>query len=229
MDDLRSYFRIYEIEISNIPNDTLKVPLVPVSLFIKDTLTLKLWASDDIDELKKINYSPLQLKRLEELAYACEFINTEWCTVCNITNYNTTNWSRLSKEALIVINSLIHTLRFAFRDNPELITVIEYISDRNIKNNIIENLNKLYYTGMNNNIIVEKTIDNRLINEANNLSKLLMAELEKINGDIYSENNIRIMRDKTYLMLSNEVDELKHYGRYIFWHNNDRLKGYMNI
>jgi hypothetical protein len=228
MDDLRSYFRDYEIEISNIPNEVVEIPSVPISYFIKDALTIKAWATDDMDELKKVNYNSLQLKRIEDMAYACEFINREWCEVCNTLNYSTAGWNSLSDKAINIINSLIHTLRFAFRNDPELITVIELISDRNTKTNIIKNLNDLYYTGKDNAIIVDDIIDNNLLNDAHNLSEQLMTELEKINGDFYSENTIRVMRDKTYYLLKNEVDELKHYGRYLFWHNPDRLSGYIN-
>ena len=50
--------------------------------------------------------------------------------------------------------------------------------------------------------------------------------LSQVNGERDSDNQFKVMRDKAYTHLKEAVDEIRSCGKYVFWWDENRLKGY---
>ena len=48
------------------------------------------------------------------------------------------------------------------------------------------------------------------------------------NGDKAEPNNSKTIRDKAYTHLKALVDEIREAGKYVFWRNPNRYKGYVS-
>lgn len=48
------------------------------------------------------------------------------------------------------------------------------------------------------------------------------------NGERKEVSEAMIIRDKAYTYMKQAVDEIRECGKYIFWRNPDRLKGYIS-
>lgn len=58
---------------------------------------------------------------------------------------------------------------------------------------------------------------------SHNMSELLSAS----NGSKDEKNQAKVLRDKAYTLLYNKVSEIREYGRYVFWKNEERREKYL--
>ena len=68
-----------------------------------------------------------------------------------------------------------------------------------------------------------------MIQDLSDLSVLGKANqplLAAMNGERAENNSAKTIRDKAYTLLKKAVDEIREAGKYVFWKNPDRLKGY---
>jgi hypothetical protein len=52
--------------------------------------------------------------------------------------------------------------------------------------------------------------------------------LGAVNGERKEVSEAMIIRDKAYTYLKQAVDEIRECGKFVFWRNPDRLKGYVS-
>ena len=52
--------------------------------------------------------------------------------------------------------------------------------------------------------------------------------LAQTNEERIRNSKIKVSRDKAYTFLKQAIDEIRHHGKYVFWHNNERIKGYVS-
>ena len=53
--------------------------------------------------------------------------------------------------------------------------------------------------------------------------------LAQANGEKEIDHQVKITRDRAYTYMQQAANEIKNCGRYVFWKNEARLKGYRNI
>lgn len=64
------------------------------------------------------------------------------------------------------------------------------------------------------------------LQEVADLSATMSALLAEVNGEKAESNSARLMRDKTYTLLKRAVDEIRSAGKYAYWQDKKRRKGY---
>jgi hypothetical protein len=45
-------------------------------------------------------------------------------------------------------------------------------------------------------------------------------------GEKVVDKDAKVLRDKAYTLLKESVDEIREYGQFLFWRNQERLPGY---
>ena len=93
---------------------------------------------------------------------------------------------------------------------------------REMQQGLVCDLNKIYIQDKAKTYHPPGTLALIFHNNVKKMSKLLTA----MNGDRADNNGSKKMRDKAYTYLKEAVDEIRAGGKYVFWKNEKRLKGY---
>jgi len=70
--------------------------------------------------------------------------------------------------------------------------------------------------------------DVELLQTARTTSHSMSELLAASNGSSSDGSSKKVLRDKAYTLLANKVSEIREYGRYVFWQNDDRREKYIN-
>lgn len=226
MSNLTDYEKLLDA-IKAIPMEEIKTPNLPVAIANQEGEDLHHWCIGDRELLLKAGISAAILDELLIRCGASREAQSIWNKVRNTRQEADQDWSDKSSFAFDLRDQLVHTFKYAFRDNIKLVTLVSNISDGFGKEDMIQDLNDLSVLGK------EHTEDLIVVgfDVANlDLSAKLsdeMAELLAIaNGDKELDNEAKIIRDKAYTYMKQAVDEIRQCGRYVFWKNRDRRKGY---
>jgi hypothetical protein len=68
--------------------------------------------------------------------------------------------------------------------------------------------------------------DMSMLDEALQVSDEMADLLARANGEKRSDHMSKLIRDKAYTHLKEAVDEVRDCGKYLFWRNEERYKGY---
>ncbi len=161
------------------------------------------------------------------MAGACREAQARWVKELKIKKDAEKRWQVEYPLALKLKSELVHDFRFAFRKNPELLLKIETIEKGSSNADFVQDLNDLSVLGIANPELLLKI--GRTVESLENAA-LMASQLAEIVATVNSEKQINAgfleIRNKAYTLLKNAVDEIRESGRYVFWHNPDRLKGY---
>ena len=136
-------------------------------------------------------------------------------------------WSKRAKAAKKLHGEIIHGFRFAYRKNPELKSQVDYIAKDHDYADLIQDMNDLATMGKNNSEPLKAIGFNMdMLDEAARMSDELSELLNLANGDRWSNNKAKIIRDKAYTYLKEAVDEVRECGKYLFWRDEERLRWY---
>ena len=87
--------------------------------------------------------------------------------------------------------------------------------------NALENLCKFSYS-----YLVFQAFQSMLLDLADTTCESLSPLLAVATGEGALDNETKRNRDRAYAYLKAAVDETREYGRYVFWRNQIRLRGY---
>jgi hypothetical protein len=124
-------------------------------------------------------------------------------------------------------DELIHTFRYAFRNQEGLLGRVDEIAQGDTNSDMIQDLNDLAELGKANlDLLAVVNFDASLLDLAANLADQMGDLLGATNGERNKDSEAMIFRDQTFTYLKQAMDEIRNCGKYVFWRNADRLKGY---
>jgi hypothetical protein len=101
------------------------------------------------------------------------------------------------------------------------------IADGSTNSDMIQDLNDLSVLGKNNVAPLQAIgFDLNKLNVAAETSNAMAELLAAANGDKSLQSETKMIRDKAFFYLKQRVDEIRAAGKYVFWKNEKRLKGY---
>jgi len=122
---------------------------------------------------------------------------------------------------------LIHHFNDAFRDKSSLIRKVKEIANNSSLEGMIDGLYDLNVLGLVNQELLRKIgFDFTLLDLAAQKSNDLAMKKEAASFDSEDYLEAKKIRDQAYTHLKEAVDYILEYGRYVFWTNPARLKGY---
>jgi hypothetical protein len=108
-----------------------------------------------------------------------------------------------------------------------LLSRVSDIADGSGHADMIQDLNDLAVLGKaNSEFLTAIGFDLSLLDTAASVADELADLLATANGDKVEKNASKTIRDKAYTHLKELVDEVRAAGKYLFWRNPNRLKGY---
>lgn len=212
-----------------IPEEEVKYPGIPVDVFLQEAENLYLWCKEDIPLLIAAGLPEVFINAIPVRAGACREAQSLWVRERNTPNDAQKEWTLRSEAAYTLRDSLSHMFRYAFRNDEKLLARVAEITEGTGGEDMIQDLNDLSALGEKNpEPLVLINFDVNLLATAATLSDELAVLLATANGEKERGNVAKVNRDRAYTYLKQAVDEVKNCGRFVFWKNEARLKGYKN-
>ncbi len=124
---------------------------------------------------------------------------------------------------------LIHDFLFAFREHPDLRSKVQIVSEGGSNADMLQDLSDLSLLGKENQALLEAIgFDIIKLDTAAQNSEELSALLAQANGEANDNGDTKILSDKAYSYMKATVDVIRATGQYVFWRDEDRLKGYVS-
>lgn len=212
---------------NSIPEEEIKSPYIPVGIFIQESEDLYQWCKKDKDLLMNAGIPEDHFELLNKSSGALRYAQSVWAEDQKTRREAEQRWSEEAPAAFDLRDQMVHTMRYAYRNNQALLANIATIAEGDSSADMIQDLSDLSVLG-NNNPTPLKVInfDMILLTKCAKTSAS-MADLRAMaNGEKYGSNEKLTMRNRMYTLLKGYVDDIRNCGKYLFWRNNDRLKGY---
>ncbi len=213
--------------IEAIPEEEVLTPYIPVDVYLQEAENLYHWALDDLEKLTGAGTSKELIDDIPKRAGALREAQSLWVKELNTREQAEQEWKERSPEAYDLRDSLIHAYRYAYRKHKDLLGRVAAIDEDYGHADMIQDLNNLAVLGKANPDPLKAIgMDLTEVDRAATVSDEMADLLARANGDRSSENEYKTIRDKAYTYLKDAVDQVRECGKFLFWRDDDRLKGY---
>ena len=210
------------------PEDVLS-PTMPVDVFVQEAENLYHWCPDDQAALTHAGLDWNLVVGLPFRAGACREAQSLWNKERNTRQQAEQDWKDQSPAAFDLRDQLIHTFRYAFRKDDGLLGRVDEIAQGDTNSDMVQDLNDLSELGKANaDLLTLVNFDLTLLDTAAELSDRMGDLLGATNGERKKDSEAMLVRDKAFTYLKQAVDEIRECGKFVFWRNPDRLKGYVS-
>lgn len=214
-------------EILAIPDKDVFEPTIPVDVFLQESENLGKWAMMDLAPLAAVGITDVKIADMAVRTGALREAQSVWFKDRNAQLDAQREWGIQSPLAFGLRDELVHTFRYAFRNEASLIARVTAIAEGNTNSDMIQDLNDLSVLGKNNTELLQNIgFDLSKLDAAAEASAAMAELLAAANGDKSVQNETKMIRDKAFVYLKQLVDEIRDAGKYVFWKNEKRLKGY---
>lgn len=205
------------------------IPTMPVEVFVQEAENLVHWCPDDQEALTKAGLNWNFVTDLPARAGACRESQSRWIKERNIRQEAEQQWKDESPVAFDLRDQLIHDFRYAFRKDEGLLSRLDEIAEGNTSSDMVQDLNDLAVLGNANlDLLALVSFDVTLLATAAATSDRMGDLLGATNGERKMDSEAMNIRDRAYTYLKEAMDEIRECGKYVFWRNADRQKGYIS-
>ncbi len=229
MSDRQDYDACFDAFMA-IPAEEVKAPDMPVNAAIQENENLYLWSLDDKAELMGAGLPETTIDDLTVRNGACRTAEAMWKREQHTPQDAQKEWEERAPAAYELHGRLLHDFRYAFRNDERLLKKVSDITDGTGDADMIQDLSNLVALGeQNSRLLAQINFDAALLATAATEADELAILLAQANGEKEIDSQVKITRDRAYTYMQQAANEIKNCGRYVFWKNEDRLKGYRNI
>lgn len=226
-----SYIEDYNMKIEvikAITDDQIKIPTkIPVGIYIMEAHYLYSWCQDDKEELTAKGLDWTVVEDLPVRCGALKEAESKWQLEQKLRRRAEKIWVRDSSKGYYLRNVLVHHFHYAFRDDSSLIGWVKEIAQRTTHDGMIQGLKDLSVLGRANQELLTKIGFNlTLLDLASQTSDDMSSKYAAGSWKCKAYLEARKIRNQVFTHLKEAVDLIREYGRYVFWRNPARLKGY---
>lgn len=207
--------------------EELKQSYIPIGIAIQEAEDLCHWAKPDLEKLQAAGLNPELLEDLPVLAGALREAQSLWMRDVQLREAAEQEWAERSPLAFDTRDRMLHAFRYAFRKDAAILITIDAIAEGGGNADMVQDLNDLAVLGKQHSS--EITAIGITVEEIEGLATLsdeMGALLARANGERESINASRDLRDRFYTLMKQVVDEVRDCGKYVFWRDTVRYKGY---
>lgn len=209
--------------INALPADQVLEPTIPVDVFVQEAENLYHWCQTDLAQLAASGFDAAKIGELNIRAGACREAQSLWVK----ERRSSTEWNERSPEAYEMRDELLHAFRYAFRNDAGLLGRVSEIADGAGHADMVQDLNDLSVLGKQHpGLLATIGFDPAKLDTAASLANEMADLLASVNGTRMEGNSAKAIRDRAYTYLKQLVDEVRACGKYVFWKNEKRRKGY---
>lgn len=212
-----------------IPLEKVSIPAIPMDVYLQEAENLYHWALDDQEKLSVVGISAEKLADLPIRAGACREAQSVWFKERFSQQEAQRNWGIQSPLAYDLRDELLHTFRYAYRKDESILGRVSAIAEGDGHADMIQDLNDLAVLGRENPDPLNNIgYDLAKLEQAGNTADQMADLLAMANGDKADQSESKIIRDKAFTHLKELVDEIREAGKYVFWRDPQRYKGYVS-
>ncbi|MCY1720052.1 hypothetical protein OU798_06845 [Prolixibacteraceae bacterium Z1-6] len=229
MSDRQDYDACYDAFMA-IPAEEVKTPDMPVNVAIQESENLYLWSLNDKAGLTGAGLPETTIDSLTVRNGACRTAEAMWKREQHTPQDAQKEWEERAPAAYELRDQLLHTFRYAFRNDERLLKKVSDIANGTGDADMIQDLSNAVALGeANPEPLALINFDATLLPLAATTADELAIVLAQANGEKEIDHQVKIIRDRAYNYMQQAANEIKNCGRYVFWKNEARLKGYRNI
>lgn len=204
-------------------------PNMPIDVLVQEAENLYHWCKDDQQALTKVGLDWNLVLGLPVRSGACREAQSLWIKERNTRQQAEQDWKNQAPAAFDLRDQLIHSFRFAFRKHDGLLTRVDEIAQGDTNSDMVQDLNDLAVLGKSNtDLLAAINFDLSLLDQAADLADRMGDLLGATNGERKTVSEAMVIRDQAYTYLKQAVDEIRECGKFVFWRNPDRMKGYVS-
>jgi len=213
--------------IDALAEEDVRTPVIPVSVYLQEAENLYHWARSDRERLVECGLAPERIDSLPIRAGACREAESRWATCRFMRDQAQESYRRLSQEMFTLAEEVVHHMFYAYREHERLLENLRQIVDHRSTPARIQSLSNLAVFGQQHLEPLEASgfdpVRLQVLAEASDdLAELLAVA----NGERVAGRAAKCLRDKAYTYLKLAVDEIRASGRFRFWRDPTRLRGY---
>ncbi len=217
------------VQIQALKLEETSAPTMPIGIYVQEAENLYHWALEDKAALIFVGLNWDFVTKLPALAGACREAQSLWIKERNTRQQAEQDWKKKSPEAFQLRDQLIHSFRYAFRRNDDLLSRIADIEQGDTNADMVQDLNDLSVLGKANLVLLNAiSFDPVLLDSAALMSDQMGDLLGATNGERQKDNETMVIRDKAFTLLKSYMDEIRECGKFVFWRNPDRYDGYIS-
>ncbi|WP_346856491.1 hypothetical protein [uncultured Draconibacterium sp.] len=229
MSDQQDYDLCYDAFMA-LPDEEVQAPEIPVDAAVQESENLYFWSLADKAELMAAGLPETTIDTLTVRSGACRVAEALWKSERYTPQEAQKEWAERSPAAYELRDRIQHTFRYAYRNNELLLGRVSAIAEGSGDADLIQDLSDLAALGKKNPEPLQQiNFDVATLDFASSEADELAVVLAQANGEKEIDNAVKITRDRAYTYMKQAADEIKNCGRYVFWKNEARLKGYRNI
>lgn len=215
--------------IQAIRPEDMVTPTVPVDVYVQEAENLFHWCADDQVALVSTGLDWDLVTSLPVRAGACREAQSIWIKERNMRQEAEQLWKQEAPAAFDMRDQLVHSFRFAFRKDDGLLARVDEIAQGDTNSDMVQDLNDLSVLGKAHlDLLAAIQFSPTMLDDAAAMADRMANLLGATNGERKEVSEAMIIRDKAYTYLKQAVDEIRESGKFIFWRNPDRLKGYVS-
>jgi hypothetical protein len=222
-------FETLQEPITALRPEDVKIPNMPVHVSVQEAEDLFQWVQSDKEKLEKAGLDWQLVTELPVRAGALRYSESIWNRDSFTREEAQNQWKEKSPEAFDLRDVLVHDFSHAFRKRSDLMNKVRAIREGGSNSDMLQDLNNLYQLGMANKPLLDAIgFDWGKLEQALAWSEELTSILAKANGERFNSGESKVNRDKAYTYMKDAVDEIRLHGKYVFWRDEDRYRGYIS-
>ncbi len=221
----QNYYNQLEDNLKAIPAEDVKRPSIPIKLYTNESESLNFEAINDRDDFITKGINVDYLDSLDARVGALRHAQAKWKDVYKEFGDKKKLWLEKAAEARRIHRLVIHSLKFIAHNDASLKSKIDAIVEGSGDADLIQDLADLGVLASSNEAALAVIgYDTKLTEECSVMADELANLLAEINGN--DRSDVMEMRNRAYTYLKEAVDEIKRYGKYVFWEDKDRKSIY---
>ena len=227
MSNIEDYNMKLEVIIA-IPDDQIKNPnQIPVGIYVQEAEDLYKWCIPDQEELTATGLDWTEVEDLPVRCGALSEAESNWSREWRTREEAEKLWLLEAPKGYELRNEMAHHFYYAFEDDPSLIAKVNTYLEGSTHAHMIQCLNNFSGLGKaNQELLTAIGFDLNLLDLAAQKSNELRSLYSDATRDRKDISDLKKIRDQAFTHLKEAVDKVRKCGRYVFWRNANRLKGY---
>lgn len=214
-------------EIKAVPDDQIIYCDMPCRVFIDEAESLHTRATEDLPLLSKYNLTGEDLDRLLAFTGALRTAQSNWEQKSTYKQKAMDAWNAEAPAMYELRKELIDHMEFAYRNDDNLLNKLKLIKEGDSRADAIQDLSDLSVLGKEYPApLAAINYDLTNCDKAAEFANKMGGLLGDINGHMYFEDDLKLIRDKAYTLTKRLVDEIRSYGKFVFRNDSKKIKAY---
>ena len=215
--------------IEAIPDEKIVSPTMPPDDIIGEAEELLQTATEDRDLLVKGGLKSEYLDSFQDRIGAYAVAEAEFNAVAFAKSDANKEWKNLEPEAKEIKETLMHYMRFVFKRNKmsaELKSLGEIAKGRGQRDLMLDLMDLHKLAQKHKELLPTVGMDLNLIDEANTMFEKLRSLLGELKTEPEEVETKKMLAKKAYTYLWDAVSNIREFGQFVFWKDEERLDLY---